>query len=48
MTPDTPLLPVEPGYRNVLRARLAVFWAPLTVGAIIFDQLLQPLRGLQR
>jgi membrane protein YdbS with pleckstrin-like domain len=38
MTPDTPLLPVEPGYRNVLRARLAVFWAPLTVGAIIFDQ----------
>jgi membrane protein YdbS with pleckstrin-like domain len=38
MTPDTPLLPVEPGYRHVLRARLAVFWAPLTIGAIVFDQ----------
>jgi len=38
MTPDTPLLPVEPGYRHVLRARLAVFWAPVTVGAIILDQ----------
>lgn len=38
MTPDTPLLPVEPGYRHVLRARLAVFWAPLVLAAIIVDQ----------
>jgi len=38
MTPDTPLLAVEPGYRNVLRARLAVFWLPLTIAAIVLDQ----------
>ena len=39
MDADGPtLLPVEPGYKNVLRARLAVMWAPLIVGAIILDQ----------
>ena len=38
MTPETPLLAVEPGYRNVLRARLSLFWGPLTIAAIIFDQ----------
>jgi uncharacterized protein len=42
MTPDSPLLPVEPGYRNVLRARLLAFWGPVTIAAIIFDQLMLP------
>ena len=36
--PEAPLLPVEPGYINVLRARLAVVWGLLTLAAIIFDQ----------
>jgi membrane protein YdbS with pleckstrin-like domain len=44
MTPDTPLLPVEPGYRHVLRVRLAAFWVPITIGAVIFDQLMLPGR----
>jgi len=41
MTPqiDPPLLPVEPGYRHVLRARLAIFWLPLAIGAIVLDRL---------
>lgn len=46
MTPDTPLLAVEPSYRNVLRARLAVFWVPVAIAAIIFDQLMLPGRLL--
>lgn len=29
---------VEPGYRNVLRVRLALLWVPLTIGAVILDQ----------
>ena len=45
MTPETPLLPVEPGYRHVLRARLALFWGPLSVAAIIVDQTLLPGRA---
>jgi len=40
MTPDPPLLPVEPGYRHVLRAQLALTWLPLAIGAIVADQLL--------
>ena len=44
MTPETPLLAVEPGYRNVLRARLAVFWGPITIAAIFFDQVILPGR----
>ena len=42
MTPETdpPLLPVEPGYRHVLRIRLAIFWIPLAIGAIVADRLL--------
>ena len=42
MTPaiDPPLLAVEPGYRSVLRARLAVTWLPLATGAVVADQLL--------
>lgn len=46
MTPDSPLLPVEPSYRHVLRARLALFWGPVTIAAIIFDQLMLPGRLL--
>ena len=30
----------EPGYRHVLRVRLLIFWLPLTIGAIVADQLL--------
>ncbi len=42
MTPqiDPPLLPVEPGYRHVLRAQLALTWLPLAIGAVVADQLL--------
>ncbi len=36
--PEAPLLPVEPGYINVLRARLALAWGLLTLAAMIFDQ----------
>jgi membrane protein YdbS with pleckstrin-like domain len=35
---DAPLEPVEPGYRNVLRARLAIFWGFLTIMALIVDR----------
>lgn len=34
------LQPVAQGYKNVLRIRLALFWAPLSVGAVVADQLL--------
>ena len=40
---------VEPGYRNVLRIRSLLFWVPLTIAAIIADQLLlasTPIAGL--
>ena len=42
MTPqiDPPLLAVEPGYRHVLRAQLALTWLPLAIGAVVADQLL--------
>lgn len=42
MTPtnDPPLLPVEPGYRHVLRAQSAIQWVPLAIGAIVADRLL--------
>ena len=42
MTPgdDSPLLPVEPGYRHVLRVQSAIQWVPLAVGAIVGDRLL--------
>ena len=41
MTPvdDPPLLAVEPSYRHVIRARVAVTWLPLAIGAIVVDQL---------
>ena len=45
-TPDTlplepALLPVEPGYRNVLRVRMAVTWVPLVIGALVLDRVLE-------
>ena len=30
----------EPGYRHVLRVRSLIFWLPMTIGAIVADQLL--------
>ena len=32
------LRPVAPGYKNVLRARLAIFWVPLSIAAMVVDQ----------
>src|SRR5688572_15488826 len=38
LTGVTELQPVEPGYKNVQRARLLMFWLPVAVGAVILDQ----------
>lgn len=40
--------PVEAGYRNVLRARLAVMWLPLIVGALVAERAIDqpPWSGL--
>lgn len=41
--------PVEPGYRNALRARAAVFWVPVFVASLILDWAvlaLTPFAGL--
>jgi membrane protein YdbS with pleckstrin-like domain len=35
---QSPLQPVEPGYRNALRLRFAVFWGFLAVGALVLDR----------
>lgn len=35
---NSPLLPVEPGYKNVLRVRLAVTWLFIVVAGLIFDR----------
>ena len=32
------LQPVEPAYRNALRARAAVFWVPVFLAALVVDQ----------
>ena len=43
------LTPVEPAYRHVLRARLAVFWVPLAIAAVVLDRMVlaqTPLSGL--
>jgi len=40
MEAETPLLPVEPGYKNVLRARLGIFWLILWLGGSWADQAL--------
>ena len=48
MTADA-IQPVEPAYRNVLRARAAIFWLPLAIGSIVADRLLLaewPVGGL--
>lgn len=37
---DVPLLPVEPGYKHVLRTRLLLQWAVLSAVAVIADQAL--------
>ena len=41
--------PVEPSYRNALRARAAVFWVPIFIGSLILDRALlaaTPFAGL--
>lgn len=35
---DEPLQAVEPGYKNVLRVRLALFWLPIVVGAFVLER----------
>ena len=35
---ETPLEPVEPGYRHVLRVRLALSWVMLLIAAFILDR----------
>ena len=37
---DAPLLQVEPGYRNVLRVRSAIFWGTITIAALVADRAL--------
>ncbi|MFP5329430.1 MAG: PH domain-containing protein [Alphaproteobacteria bacterium] len=37
----SPLQPVEPGYRNVLRLRLALLWIPVIFGAVLLDRALE-------
>ncbi len=37
---EPPLLAVEPNYRHVIRARLAVTWATLAIAAVVADRLL--------
>lgn len=34
----TDLQPVEPAYRNALRARAVIFWMPVFIGALILDR----------
>ena len=46
---DAPLLPVETGYRNVLRVRAAIFWGTVTVAALVADRALwadTPVAGI--
>ena len=43
------LQPVEPAYRNALRARAAAFWVPLFVAALMFNTIVlasTPFSGL--
>lgn len=44
----SPLLPVEPGYKNVMRVRMALTWVPLIFGAIFLERAFDetPLYGL--
>ena len=41
---QSPFLPVEPGYRNVLRVRMALTWVPLVIAAVVLDQLINDTR----
>ena len=46
---DPPLGPVEPGYKHVLRVRLALLWVPLWIAATVLDQTVldeTPFHGL--
>lgn len=38
---EPPLLPVEPGYKNVLRIRMAITWVPLIFGAIFLERAIE-------
>ena len=43
------LQPVEPAYRNALRARAAAFWVPMFIAALMFNQIVlavTPYSGL--
>jgi membrane protein YdbS with pleckstrin-like domain len=54
MTPDHPaddggpLLPVEPGYKQVIRLRTAISWIPFIIGALVLDQVFDesPVKGM--
>jgi membrane protein YdbS with pleckstrin-like domain len=46
---QSPLLPVEPGYKNALRLRFTSLWGFLAVAALVFDRTLlaeTPFAGL--
>jgi membrane protein YdbS with pleckstrin-like domain len=48
-TVNAALQPVEPAYRNLLRARAAIFWLPLFIGSLVLDRIFLadlPLAGL--
>jgi uncharacterized protein len=45
---DPPLLPVEPGYKTLLRVRLAVVWIFLTMIALILNSALLSQMGFGR
>lgn len=45
----TDIQPVEPSYRNALRARAAVFWVPMFIASLVLDRALlaaTPFAGL--
>lgn len=46
MEPAPPLEPVAPGYRHVLRARMAVTWTVLLVGSLVADRIFAPSNPL--
>jgi uncharacterized protein len=46
MEPDPALEPVEPGYRNVLRVRLAMSWLFLVLGSLVLDRTLLAQAGM--
>ena len=41
---QSPFLPVEPGYKNVLRARMALTWGPLVIAAVVLDRFINDSR----